>query len=318
MGHREVRRVPLDFDWPQGDTWEGFLMPDRFSETPCPACTYDRAPSVMDVLFPAPQGGTGYSPHGQHLHNLWYGYAPFDPATTGSVPLRADTPAVRRFAERNVGGSPGYYGTGERAVRQEAQRLADLWNGQWSHHLSQDDVDALVAAGRLRDFTHTWSREGGWQAIDPPVRPSAARVNEWSLSGMGHDSINAGIAVSARCKRDGFGDTCPACGGHGSTEAYEGQRAEAEAWEPAGPPTGDGWQLWETVTEGSPASPVFVSAEELAAWCEGNATVFADMRWTAGQWLASFVNDTTSVDSLAFGSPGRGLHVGDPLSHSAT
>jgi len=30
------------------------------------------------------------------------------------------------------------------------------------------------------------------------------------------------------------------------------------------PPTGDGWQLWETVSEGSPCSPVFATAEELA------------------------------------------------------
>ena len=32
------------------------------------------------------------------------------------------------------------------------------------------------------------------------------------------------------------------------------------------PPKGDGWQLWETVTEGSPQSPVFATPEELAAW----------------------------------------------------
>jgi hypothetical protein len=32
------------------------------------------------------------------------------------------------------------------------------------------------------------------------------------------------------------------------------------------PPAGAGWQLWETVSEGSPASPVFGTAEELAGW----------------------------------------------------
>lgn len=30
------------------------------------------------------------------------------------------------------------------------------------------------------------------------------------------------------------------------------------------PPKGDGWQLWETVSEGSQCSPVFATAEELA------------------------------------------------------
>lgn len=32
------------------------------------------------------------------------------------------------------------------------------------------------------------------------------------------------------------------------------------------PPVGEGWQLWETVSEGSPESPVFTTSEELAQW----------------------------------------------------
>jgi hypothetical protein len=285
MGHREVKRVPLDFDWPQGEVWEGFLLPDRLHERKCPRCEH------------------GYSPHAEHLHALWYGYVPFDPASTGSVPLTPDTPAVRRFAERNVTSAPDFYGTGEWAIVREATRLATLWNGQWCHHLSQDDVDALVAEGRLMDFTHTCTRESGWQKIEPPVRPTAAQVNEWSLSGFGHDSINCGIAVSARCKREGYDDTCPTCKGHGCIEKYPGQRAEAEAWEPSEPPAGDGWQLWETTTEGSPKSPVFATAGELAGWCEGNATAFADIRWTRDEWLRSFQGGTTDTDSLFVASP---------------
>lgn len=245
---REVRRVPLDFDWPLRKTWEGYFTPARLREKSCPDCD------------------NGYSPQAKHLHDLWYGYIPFDPASTGSTPLRYDTPAVRTRAERNVTRAPEYYGFGERAIVREAQRLADLWNGQWSHHLSQDDVDALVAADRLYDFTHVWSAETRWQRIDPPVRPTAAKINEWSLHGFGHDGINAGVVIRARCEREGVRDTCATCDGHGSLEAYEGQRAEAEAWEPVQPPVGDGWQLWETVSEGSPVSPVFPTAEALAQW----------------------------------------------------
>lgn len=247
---REVRRVPLDFDWPLDKVWGGYMTPERFDENPCPDCK------------------NGYSRRAQHLLDLWYGKVPFDPAVTGSTPLRHDTPAVRAFAERNVGHAPDFYGTGEWAIVREAQRLADLWNGQWMHHLSQDDVDALVEAGRLKDFTHTWSRGEGFREKDPPVRPTAAQVNEWSLQpGFGgHDCINAGQVVQARCEREGVDDTCPTCKGHASLEKYPGQRAEAEAWEWTEPPTGDGWQLWETVTEGSPVSPVFATANELAHW----------------------------------------------------
>jgi hypothetical protein len=220
----------------------------------------------MDAMFPAPRHGTGYSPQAQYLHDQWYGNAPFLPASTGSARLHHSNAAVRRFAERNVGRAPEFYGSGESAVVREATRLADMWNGQWCHHLSQEDVDALVAGGRLMDFTHTWSSGDGWQPKDPPAAPTAAQVNEWSLSGFGHDSINAMIVLRARCERDGISDTCPACKGHGSTEAYEGQRAEAEAWEPSEPPMGDGWQLWETATEGSPVSPAFATSADLAAW----------------------------------------------------
>lgn len=51
------------------------------------------------------------------------------------------------------------------------------------------------------------------------------------------------------------------------------------------PPTGEGFQLWETTTEGAPVSPIFKTAEELADWCEDNATVFADIKASKEDWL---------------------------------
>ena len=254
---REIKRVPLDFDWPLNKVWSGFLMPDHLIEDDCPDCK------------------NGYSPRAQYLFDLWYGYVPFTPASNGSTPLTPDTPAVRAFAERNVTQSPEYYGTGERAVLAEAVRLARLWNGQWSHHLNDQDVAALVDADRLHDLTHTWSKGSGWQKIDPPVVPTAAQVNEWSLRGFGHDSINAGVVIRARCEREGAAVICATCQGRGSVEAHEGQRTEAEAWEPSEPPAGEGWQLWETTSEGSPVSPVFTTADELAMWMSTNPSGFA-------------------------------------------
>lgn len=257
---REIKRVPVGFNWPIDQVWQGFLRPDELDEIPCPACK------------------NGYSDHAQNLHSLWYGYIPFHPASTGCTPLRADSPAVRAFAERNVERSPEYYGRGEAVIVREAQRLADLWNGSMSHHITQADADALAAAGRLRDLTHRWVEGTGWQEFDPPVVPTAAQVNEWSLSGFGHDAINASVVLRARCERDGFPTECDRCQGHGSTEAYEGQRAAAEAWEPTEPPTGDGWQLWSTTTEGHPMSPVFAVGDELARWIAAHPVGFAGSR----------------------------------------
>lgn len=42
-----------------------------------------------------------------------------------------------------------------------------------------------------------------------------------------------------------------------------------EAFIDTEPPVGDGYQLWENVSAGSPVSPVFATANELAAWMQG-------------------------------------------------
>ena len=251
---REVKRVPLDFAHPIGTTWPGYLSPDSLNENPCGECD-----------------ARGYSPRARYLHSLWYGYVPFRPEDNGSVPLTTTSPAVRAFAEGNVQRAPEFYGSTEDAVEREARRLCDLWNGQWSHHLNAEDVAALVAADRLWDLTRTFVPGEGWQTINPPAVPTPEQVNSWHISGFGHDSINAHVVIDARCAREGVPDRCEQCGGHGSFEAYPGQRADAEAWERTEPPTGDGWQLWETVSEGAPISPVFDSAEDLARWMASRA-----------------------------------------------
>ncbi|MFE3202191.1 hypothetical protein [Embleya sp. NPDC059237] len=286
---REVRRVPLDFDWPLEQVWDGYITPDRLLEDPCPDCE------------------RGRSPRAEYLYALWYGNASFGPASTGSTPLRHDTPAVRAFAERNIAHSPSYYGNDDAAVVREAQRLADLWNGMWSHHLSQADVDVLIDNGRLTELTHTWDPEARQRRkTEPPVRPTAEEVNIWSLSGWGHDCINAHLVISARCAHEGVDDTCRTCEGHATIEKYPGQRAEAEAWEWTQPPVGDGWQLWETVSEGSPVSPVFTSADELAEWMtlpeRGRKRLSRDVarRFVADGWAPSFV-----------GTPGVGIVSGE-------
>lgn len=266
---REVKRVPVDFDWPLDEVWSGYVHTEeeneRWAEDDCPDCT------------------SGYSPRAQHLYELWYGRAPFRPEDNGSTPLTPETPAVRAFAERNVTRDAnsrrfytrGYFGenlTVEEAIQREARRLADLFNSQLSHHLNEDDVEALRAVDRLpRELTHRFDRDveprERWQRIEPAPEITAAQLNEQMIvGGLFGATVGVYDLVEARCTREGVESACQTCGGHGSLERYPGQRAEAEAWERTEPPTGDGWQLWESVSEGSPISPVFATAEELAQW----------------------------------------------------
>lgn len=252
---REIRRVPLDFDYPRGKVWAGYLSPDKFNENQCRRCE-----------------GDGMSPLGRHLRERWYGNVPFDPAETGSTPFTPETPEIRAMAERHCSQSPEFYGTGEWRINHEARRLADLFNGAWSHHLSQEDVDVLVAAERLYAFTHTWVRGEGWKPIEPTPTVTAEQVNRWSIAGQ--NNVDLWPVLKATCERAGKPVECMYCDGHGSFEAYPGQRAEAEAWEPTEPPVGAGYQLWETVSEGSPQSPVFAKPKNLANWIKARGSEF--------------------------------------------
>lgn len=257
---REIKRVALDFSWPLDKTWEGFLMPDTLREITCKDCE-----------------GRGYSPEAQYLEDRWYGKVPFSPSETGSTPLTPETPEVRAFAERNVSGAEWFYGSGEMAVQKEARRLCDLWNGMWMHHLSQDEVDMLVADDRLRDFTHTWSKENGWQEIEPTPVITAEQVNRRSISNwMGSSGL--GLLMEYTLNLRGTSDRCSTCHGHGSAEAYPGQREDEEKWEPTEPPAGEGWQVWETVSEGSPISPVFTDREGLIRWLMSPAYTWGTSR----------------------------------------
>lgn len=58
---------------------------------------------------------------------------------------------------------------------------------------------------------------------------------------------------------------CPTCDGEGKNPTPE-QQAAHDAWTKTDPPTGEGWQMWQTVSEGGPASPVFPTAGALAEW----------------------------------------------------
>jgi hypothetical protein len=198
---REIKRVPLDFDWPLDKTWGGFLRSETFPD--CPDCRYDGSFS------------SGYSPEANAIAETFY---------------------------------PHMIGYGD-----HAKRLA------WADKLGQAEVDNLLAKGRLR----TWVMEDGkgrWEK-----RPlTAAEVNARQRQGGldGHDAINRGILVEFRCKRLGITVKCPTCDGHGDLATPE-QRQAADEWTGTEPPEGEGWQVWETVSEGSPITPVFPTADAL-------------------------------------------------------
>lgn len=263
---RQVKRVPVGFGWPQGETWPGYLLPDWLTEQGCSAC-----------------GEGGWSPRAQELYDRWYGNAPFRPEDNGSTPLTADTHEVRELARRNANHARDLGHTCDED--REAQRLADLFNGQWSYHLNEDDVAALAAARYVKDDATV--EEVNRAAITDP---------------LSRCSTHAHRCIIAVCDREGVTSECPACGGHGSVEKWPGQRATADAWEGFDPPTGDGWQMWENTSEGSPMSPVFETADALIDWLvDTGASYFGSTTASREQWRAVVMNDEPAMVQIAPG-----------------
>jgi hypothetical protein len=222
------------------------------------------------------------------MYRQWYGYEPFDPRETGSRAFAPSEPAILDLAMRNYPGEP-------RRQALEALRLLQHFNTQWMHHLEQADVDALIAASRLWEF-HASLLCG--------ATPPAAAVNRWSLRGMGHDSVNQFVCVEAKCQRQGHDPTCPACGGEGSIWKSAEAKSRYEAWQEFEPPAGDGWQMWESTSEGSPISPVCATAEALAQWlADHGASAFGRMTASYEEWLA-MIGVGSSVASMVQGPTG--------------
>lgn len=173
----------------------------------------------------------------------------------------------------------------------ETKRIADDWydfegtGREWCHNITQDEVDALIENGRLMDFTHNFVRGKGWTKIEPPPQITAEMVNEWSKHGLAHDAINRGICVETRAKRLGVFGYCPVCNGDGEIYFNDHIKELNENWyekERYEPPAGEGWQVWETVSEGSPVTPVFPTKEALIEYLVQNGDLWDQKRGDGG------------------------------------
>lgn len=298
---RELKRVPIKFSWPLNEVWKGFVNPWWKYRSQCVLCQ-----------------GNGYAPHARDLHDQWYGNAPFAP----QKPLEASEPLIFERAKFNVRMGQKYEGIGGGSLLDilagmEAERLTGLWNQCWSHHLDEDDVAALLSADRLWNFTRTPRTQehveiverkladGGnsWLPESNGYIPTPNEVNLWSLSGLGHDSINCMVCVKAKAKRLGYPLWCNPCEGEGDHWESEIYQAAYDAWEREEPPAGEGWQMWETVSEGSPVSPVFPTAEEFENWLIGQGySEGAVEQFTKVGWAPSAVMKggrmTTGIEAL--------------------
>lgn len=292
---REVKRVALDFNWPIDEIYSGYVNPLPTGVENCSACD-----------------GSGYSTRAKLFSDQWYGNADFDPVAYGSQYYRPDDPIIVREITRKIewsielakqGELPDYYTQGgriplSRAVLAECRRMTQIYNTHWMYHLSEDDVQALIASDEIRK-----QADGSY-----PTREEIR--NSMIGSGSFHGSGFNWTCIKGRCAREGIPYLCSQCDGSGEITVDEALKDAYEAWEETEPPEGSGWQIWETVSEGSPISPVFATAEELAEhmanekpW--GASEAMSAERWlkwiTGPGWAPSLIGNGSTVVDGVFG-----------------
>lgn len=243
---RNLKRVPLDFNWSTKQIWKGYINP--YHSQQCKSCDQ-----------------TGYNPETRKISEEWYS---FD-----------NVKWIYTSADR---------------------RYNDMAH---SYHITDIEVEALVKKGRLSDLTgrqmkHFDEKKKSWYKYedgkqvkcDAPIIPTTDEVNEWNKRGFGHDGINHHICTEVRAKHLGVYGLCEYCNGEGEIWQSDKIRKLSEKWKSFDPPIGEGYQLWEDTSEGSPDSPVFSTLEALCEWCETNATTFANFKASKEKWF-EMLND---------------------------
>ena len=233
---RTMKRVPMDFGWPTGRIWKGFLNP--YDGCKCPWC-YDEQE----------RSSNGATKEAREYEHSWYGFY-------------------------NGHYLPNPYRPDCRYCPEAKPYAMERW-----------EYDFIVADDDLRN------RMFGCDKADvPPFE----ELKEWVLRNnllMRIETLFIYRMTKEYCRRNGFETACPHCDGTGLVWQTEELHQLHENWQPIEPPTGEGYQLWETTSEGSPASPVFATFDELCEWCAENATTFASYKATKEEWAKMLSDD---------------------------
>ncbi len=213
---RELKRVPLDFNWPKNEVWKGFINPHQ---KPCPedriscfngmtagAMWLSTLADLFSIVARDAKFGEDIRSRGGISPHPWI--ASMENAPTLHPPSRLDRYAAMRWL------------------------------------VTTPKEDRVIKP--TLDFAELYERLSGREL--EPLAGSDYRVYRKLVETAGLPE-NWGV--------------CPVCKGEAIDPAV---KAVYEAWTAEEPPTGPGYQVWETVSEGSPISPVFSSPQELIDW----------------------------------------------------
>lgn len=93
---------------------------------------------------------------------------------------------------------------------------------------------------------------------------------------------------------------CTHCEGEGISPDH---LEDYEKWESYEPPSGEGWQVWENVSEGSPITPVFKTGQELIEHLSSKGTSWNKI-WSK-EGATNFVKNSGYAPSAVGTSDGK-------------
>lgn len=256
---RQVRRVPLDFAWPVGKTWEGFCNPH---------------------YRPCPEADKGLCHNGSSNAGKWLESVTRLLSLIGEE-ATAEPHAAQLRARGRTFPHP-YLDEWSQAPRTPLPRAVE----QAIHKLEPQQARMLAAHQALREHPPRLLSFGGDEMI-ALVRGLAKGRALGPLAGSSASyEIGLTLLKAAGIEDEKWG-TCKVCGGHGDDPAT---REAYENWKEEPPPTGDAWQMWETTSEGSPISPPKATPEALARWlADNNASAFGHDGASYESWMRMIV-----------------------------
>jgi len=272
---REIRRVPLEFNWPLNKVWKGFVNP-HYRE--CPEATKNNC-------------------HG--------GY------TNAGKWLDAVCRLIAMLGQEAAQCAPDHQAHFKRAGRIYPHPYLREWGQAPWTDVSRDTmvrIRGIKDEGERMRALHVYLQQNPPQllALDDElatlVQGLAPGEDLSSIGGMAAYRIRKTLIGAAGLDVETWG-ICKVCGGEGLDPAV---KEVYENWQAEDPPSGDGWQVWETVSEGSPISPVFPSAEEVVRWlvdAEGcselGARRFVDAGWCPSWVMTSDGQGLSGIDACA-------------------
>lgn len=237
---RDIKRVPVDFEWPLNEVWSGYVMPTSLHGNPCPEC---------------------------HLGQTWAGWF------------------LQNWCSR---------------LEMMARDVAEQVRGRPMHPWLANDPYPVGRFDYSNPNAHRFVHARPSPDMVDLVCGLAGEERDRVMSMFGGSTTTLYRTIVAAAGLDKSFGHCTHCDGEGVLEQYEGQFAERDAWQPTEPPTGDGYQLWESVSEGSPISPVFPDQESLIAYLMSPEHTWGSDKPMTRSAAEAFVNLGRSIGSGVF------------------